>query len=98
MKYENDPEYRESRIFKVNSRYHSHTPQDKREISRKNRAARDPDELKKYHREYFAERIKSDLNFLLISNLRTLTKGAIKRGGSETDIKTIELIGCPLEK
>ena len=97
-KYENDPEYRASRLIKVNTRYHSHTPEEKREISRKNRAARDPDELKKYHREYFAERIKSDLNFLLISNLRTLTKGAIKRGGSATDTKTIELIGCSLEE
>jgi len=97
-KYKNDPEYRESRIFKVNTRYHSHTPEEKREISRKNRAARDPDELKKYHREYFAERIKSDLNFLLISNLRTLTKRAIKRGGSKTDTKTLEYIGCSLEE
>ena len=97
-KYKNDSQYRESRLIKVNTRYHSHSPQEKREISRKNRAARDPNELKKYHREYFAERIKSDLNFLLISNLRTLTKGAIKRGGTETEAKTIELIGCSLEK
>ena len=67
-------------------------------MSRKQRFARDPDDLKKYHREYFAERSKTDINFLLINNLRTLTKSAIKRGGSETEAKTIELIGCSLEE
>ena len=97
-KYKNDPDYRESRLIKVNTRYHSHSPEEKKEISRKQRAARDPDELKKYHREYFAERSKRDINFLLISNLRTLTKAAIKRGGFETDTKTLELIGCSLEE
>ena len=98
FKYHNDPKDREKKINASNSRYHKLSPEEKKERSRKNRAARDPDELKKYHREYFAERIKSDLNFLLISNLRTLTKGAIKRGGSETEAKTIELIGCSLEE
>ena len=52
----------------------------------------------KYAREYFAQRVKTDINFLLISNLRTLTKSAIKRGGTKTDAKTIELIGCSLEQ
>ena len=97
-KYENDPEYRESRLIKVNTRYHSHSPEEKREISRKNRASRDPNEIKKYAREYFAQRVKTDINFLLINNLRTLTKSAIKRGGTKTDTKTIELIGCSLEQ
>ena len=98
FKYHNDPKDREKKINASSSRYHKLSPEEKRERSRKNRIARDPDELKKYHREYFAERIKSDLNFLLISNLRTLTKGAIKRGGSKTDTKTLEYIGCSLEE
>ena len=98
FKYHNDPKDREKKINASSSRYHKLSPEEKTERSRKNRAARDPEELKKYHREYFAERIKSDLNFLLISNLRTLTKGAIKRGGSETEAKTLELIGCSLEE
>ena len=97
-KYKNDSDYRESRLIKVNTRYHSHSPEEKREISRKNRASRDPNEIKKYAREYFAQRFKNDINFLLISNLRTLTKSAIKRGGTKTDTKTIELIGCSLEQ
>ena len=97
-KYENDQDYRESRKIKVSTRYHSLSKEEKRELSRKQRAAQDPDKLKKYHREYFANRIQSDINFLLISNLRTLTKGAIKRGGAKTDLETIKLIGCSLEE
>ena len=27
-----------------------------------------------------------------------MTKGAIKRGGSETDAKTLELLGCSIEE
>ena len=97
-KYQNDLTYRESRKEKSNKRFHNLSPEEKLQRSRDNRSARDPEDLKKYHREYFAERIKKDINFLLISNLRTLTKGAIKRGGTETETKTIKLIGCSLEE
>ena len=96
-KYENDPDYRFSRLIKVNTRYHSQSLEEKKERNKKQRLARDPEKVRKYAREYQAERSKIDINFLIIKKLRTSTKKAIKRHGSETDSQTLELIGCSLD-
>ncbi|WP_413405874.1 MULTISPECIES: hypothetical protein [unclassified Synechococcus] len=79
-KYATDESYRESRKARSNAYFHALTPAEKTERSRKNRASRDPDELKKYHREYFRDRSEEDINFRLINNLRNRTASAIKDG------------------
>tara|TARA_B100000674_G_scaffold468159_1_gene453818 strand:- start:689 stop:1162 length:474 start_codon:yes stop_codon:yes gene_type:complete len=79
-KYRTEEAFRESRKAKSNARFHALSPAEKTELSRRNRAARDQKELKKYHREYFRNRSEEDVDFKLINNLRGRTAMAIKAG------------------
>ena len=95
-KYERDDSYRESRKAKSNANFHALTPAEKTARSRKNRASRDPEALKKYHREYFQNRSEEDVNFRLISNLRNRTASAIRQGKGIKQQKTENLLGCTI--
>ena len=95
-KYKTDEEYRESRKAKSNARFHELSPAEKTERSRRNRAARDQEELKKYHREYFRNRSEEDVNFKLINNLRGRTAMAIKAGKGLKAQQTETLMGCTI--
>lgn len=95
-KYRTDPAYRESRKQKSNERFHALSPSEKTERSRRNRAQRDPEALKAYHREYFQSRSEEDLNFRLINLLRSRTAAAIKTGKGIKSRKTEDLLGCAI--
>ena len=97
-KYQTDEAYRESRKKKTIDRFHALSPTEKTERSRRNRAQRDPEVLKKYHREYFRTRSEEDVNFKLISSLRTRTAAAIRDGKGVKQQKTEELLGCTVSE
>ena len=97
-KYRDDEEYRESRKAKSNTNYHALSPAEKIERNRKNRASKDPEKGREYHREYQKTRSAEDLNFKLINNLRNRTKAAIRDGKGVKNQKTEALIGCTLEE
>ena len=95
-KYKTDEAYRDSRKAKSKANFHALSPAEKTQLSRRQRAARDPEELRKYHREYFKNRSEEDVNFKLISNLRNRTATAIKAGKGVKAQKTETLIGCTI--
>ena len=98
FRYKNDPEYKARVKERRHVEYHSLTPEQKRELSRRNRAQRDPDVLKRYSREYHADRSANDINFKLITRLRSRTRSAIKNGKGIKDWKTVELLGCSVQQ
>ena len=98
FRYKNDPEYKARVRGWRHAEYHSLTPEQKRERNRRNRSQRDQTELKRYSREYHAKRLASDINFKLISVLRSRTRSAIKNGKGIKDRKTVDLIGCSVSE
>ena len=97
-KYQNDSEYREERKQRSNTNYHSKSDEEKFDLNKKNREARNKDEVREYARNYHATRSKEDIEFKLTSNLRNLIRSAIKRGGGIKSIKSETLIGCSIKE
>tara|TARA_X000001036_G_C20554952_1_gene755951 strand:+ start:115 stop:1008 length:894 start_codon:yes stop_codon:yes gene_type:complete len=97
-KYQNDSDYREERKQRSNTNYHSKSDEEKFDLNKKNREARNADEVREYARKYHSTRSKEDIEFKLTTNLRTLIRSAIKRGGGVKSIKSESLIGCSVKE
>ena len=97
-KYQADEAYRESRKQKTLNRFHALTTAEKTERSRLNRAQRDPDALREYHRNYQQERSDNDIEFKITNRLRSRTRAAIRYGQGLKQKETLELLGCPNQK
>lgn len=56
------------------------------------------DHVKKHHREYMSKRLKEDIEFKILHNLRSRVQMAIKANFGEKACSTIELVGCSIQK
>ena len=101
FRYANEEGYAEKKKQEVNSRWHSKSPEEKKQIKKIERQKRVEthgiEPHREYMREYNNDRNANDLDFRLRGSLRARVRGAVKNQGGDKALKTIELIGCSID-